>query len=632
MTTLLPEQYGPTATSGLRALVNFASATGRLVLDVGGDSTAERNGHGHAWGFAAGMFGVVPCAGILMPANHSSPNNDTHGYYLARRRQNGGTVLGVASPADLATPGYPATFKQYGPQVPMTASWQGPQAAYLALTTLNGAIDNAVTTITLTDASAFRTSGRVLIESEIIQYSGKSGNQLTGCTRGNLSTSAAAHADTTNVQAMDNGDAINGFVQWQHPLHNAVALVSSLWYMSVSAGVVSGATVKQEILSVASLKSSDAWTVSQAVGSPTNMTGAAVGTITRMDISLAADSGRDKLSLGFGTDDSNGTGPFGPACILYTGLFASLRPFGAIQAMGISQGGKRCNEMYTDLRIRHAATGTVEYDLGYVSRFKVYIDAAAAGVGGNGAAGVALVRCFGHNEASGGGYHGLVDPTEAWTIGYTLALSADINDAVTTIALVSVTGLSTAGGHVLIGSERITYTGISGTSLTGCTRGAIGTTAAAHVAANEPVYAGYPCHHPLGLAADICYDYKLMYSLWQTAGGNPSYFWYVWVRPIPVSAAPTYGDLFSSASATNAAKEGRLQEYQQYIEAHLSGRPGFCVADHSLVWRGDETLTYGYGADTTDMTHNSRQAYERSWSELLARETFVNGWPPRGRR
>lgn len=49
---------------------------------------------------------------------------------------------------------------------------------------LNGNITNSATSITLIDASEFPTNGTVFIENEIITYSGKTGNTLTGCTRG----------------------------------------------------------------------------------------------------------------------------------------------------------------------------------------------------------------------------------------------------------------------------------------------------------------------------------------------------------------------------------------------------------------------------------------------------------------
>jgi len=68
-------------------------------------------------------------------------------------------------------------------------------------TTLNegGTLSNSDTTITLTDASQFPPQGTIVIESEQITYTGKSSNNLTGCTRGANSTTAATHADSTAV-------------------------------------------------------------------------------------------------------------------------------------------------------------------------------------------------------------------------------------------------------------------------------------------------------------------------------------------------------------------------------------------------------------------------------------------------
>jgi hypothetical protein len=58
-------------------------------------------------------------------------------------------------------------------------------------------------------------------------------------------------------------------------------------------------------------------------------------------------------------------------------------------------------------------------------------------------------------------------------------LTSDITDSVTTIPVVN-TNPFTASGTVQIGEEKITYTGVDGTNLTGCTRGAASTSAAIH--------------------------------------------------------------------------------------------------------------------------------------------------------
>jgi len=90
------------------------------------------------------------------------------------------------------------------------------------VTGLASAINNSVTTITLTDATDYPAASVtypvfVMIESEIVKYSGKSGNDLTGCTRAATftqwtegqsrsftSSAAASHAANTGVILISN--------------------------------------------------------------------------------------------------------------------------------------------------------------------------------------------------------------------------------------------------------------------------------------------------------------------------------------------------------------------------------------------------------------------------------------------
>jgi len=90
------------------------------------------------------------------------------------------------------------------------------------VTGLSGAITDSQTTITLRDATDYPPASVtypvfVMIESEIIKYSGKSSNDLTGCTRGATftqwaegqsrsytSSSPTAHADNTGVILISN--------------------------------------------------------------------------------------------------------------------------------------------------------------------------------------------------------------------------------------------------------------------------------------------------------------------------------------------------------------------------------------------------------------------------------------------
>lgn len=79
-------------------------------------------------------------------------------------------------------------------------------------TTLNGSINDAVDAITLNDASKLSYPGYVVIDREdgngtatpnareVVYYTGISGNQLTGCTRGADSSTARSHNDGALVE------------------------------------------------------------------------------------------------------------------------------------------------------------------------------------------------------------------------------------------------------------------------------------------------------------------------------------------------------------------------------------------------------------------------------------------------
>ena len=82
--------------------------------------------------------------------------------------------------------------------------------------TLDGAVLAADESIVLTSSSGFPASGRIKIGSEVITYAAISSNTLTGCTRGQNGTTAAAHADDAAVTCAtitvtdSNHGALNG--------------------------------------------------------------------------------------------------------------------------------------------------------------------------------------------------------------------------------------------------------------------------------------------------------------------------------------------------------------------------------------------------------------------------------------
>ena len=92
-------------------------------------------------------------------------------------------------------------------------------------TTLNGAIDASTTTIVLTSATQFPSTGTsfVLIGTEMIQYTGISGNTLTGVTRGARGTTAASHSDGATVT---NG---TDYGAWNEQTQEGLALDPGMW-------------------------------------------------------------------------------------------------------------------------------------------------------------------------------------------------------------------------------------------------------------------------------------------------------------------------------------------------------------------------------------------------------------------
>ena len=85
------------------------------------------------------------------------------------------------------------------------------------------------TTLTVLNASPFPSTGTILIDRELITYSGKSGNDLTGLTRGVNGTSADSHANASTVfLAVGNSDPNLDFTGWGSSAAGGIIPVSEL--------------------------------------------------------------------------------------------------------------------------------------------------------------------------------------------------------------------------------------------------------------------------------------------------------------------------------------------------------------------------------------------------------------------
>jgi hypothetical protein len=105
-------------------------------------------------------------------------------------------------------------------------------------TTLNGGIDNVVTTITVNSAAAFPASGRIDIGTELITYTSKNATQFLGCTRGANGSTATSHL--TGVTVTNTTD----WVDWGEEANTAgVTLAPGSWSLD-NYGQILVATVK----------------------------------------------------------------------------------------------------------------------------------------------------------------------------------------------------------------------------------------------------------------------------------------------------------------------------------------------------------------------------------------------------
>ena len=97
-------------------------------------------------------------------------------------------------------------------------------------TTLDGGINAVATTITVDDTTAFPSSGVLIINAEIMSYTGKTATTFTGVIRGIIGTTAAAHNDNDAVvfseivSSKDLNDTFNG-------IHD-FAISNTVWWMN----------------------------------------------------------------------------------------------------------------------------------------------------------------------------------------------------------------------------------------------------------------------------------------------------------------------------------------------------------------------------------------------------------------
>ena len=190
-----------------------------------------------------------------------------------------------------------------------------------------------------------------------------------------------------------------------------------------------------------------------------------------------------------------------------------------------------------------------------------------------------------------GGWGGSTGPTTSTTLNGALAtvgntiLSAALSTTDTTISVASTSPLA-ASGSVLIDSEIISYSGVTATTLTGCTRATAGSTAASHVTATGVIQYSTVTINVTSAAA---------------FAAAPSTF-------------AVDGEVISYTGKTGTSFTGCVRGYAGYVTAHANGARVYQYASTATGW--GSAATSGIGIQL------------RTWSQSNFGENLV--FNPRG--
>lgn len=156
-------------------------------------------------------------------------------------------------------------------------------------------------------------------------------------------------------------------------------------------------------------------------------------------------------------------------------------------------------------------------------------------------------------------------------------LGVAINSSDATITLASASGFPTAGG-VTIGNEVIFYTNISGNQLTGCTRGADGTTAVAH-SIGVPVGATIIAFHHNGLKDEIIAIETYLNTKFGTSGSA-----YTVSRALQTNSSTGIPEV----ATTTSTELGYLSGVTSALQTQLNAKATDSLVVHLA---GTETIT-----------------------------------------
>jgi hypothetical protein len=183
--------------------------------------TVTDTNHGASDGSYVTFADATPVAGLTINGEYKITYIDSNTYTIdagsnANATTTGGGTVIAEYQINIGFPIYTTTVG-WG-----SGTWGG-FSFNATVDYLDGGINAAVTTVTVDDTAGFPATGLILIDNELITYTGITTTTFTGCTRGAEGTIAASHSNNATVYAA--GD-FNG---WGEDASNAQGAQLRLW-------------------------------------------------------------------------------------------------------------------------------------------------------------------------------------------------------------------------------------------------------------------------------------------------------------------------------------------------------------------------------------------------------------------
>ena len=196
-------------------------------------------------------------------------------------------------------------------------SWGGQQAGQFT-STLSSSINASVTSLTMASSSSFPSSGTVLVDNELITYTGNDNSgTLSGLTRGASGTTAASHSSGATVT-----DASN-FFAWNAAASGDIVTAPGLWSLdnlgNTLIATINGGESFQWDSNPTGATSTRATIIS---GAPTASAFSLVSTPDRhlvffgTETTIGTKSTQDPMFIRFSSQEDINT--YTPTCLLYT--------------------------------------------------------------------------------------------------------------------------------------------------------------------------------------------------------------------------------------------------------------------------------------------------------------------------